>query len=475
MVYTFLSRFSLFQQWVTATLLAIVPLLLAVLFAVVSIHQQNNNQQKLRKNMEIVSIKGAEISDLVKDMVRVSRQYILLKDPSFSDLYIQKYDVLASHLQTLRLRYLKGDEQASLINVMDETAKKIGDMLQSVSTSRSEVSASLQLLIGLNGELSREMDRYRHQSLQNSENEFKRIVEQLFAIVIPTFLGTLLLMFIGITLISRPIRRLSEAIQRLASQHWDVPISIDGPSDLAALGDNLEWMRKQILASDQQKAAFVQHITHELKTPLAAIIEAGNLFHEEVSGPLTDKQHSILDVLRTNASSLEHLIQQLLNYNAVSHGIVTQFDHIEMRRLVQAICTQIESSEPEKAVSFDLKGSQDIIRTDARLLEMILVNLLRNAFQHVSVGGIITVQWGQRNHEWYLTVADNGSGLDSTLIPNIFTPFFYGESKEPRRVAKTGIGLAIVNECVNIMKGTIEVKSDIGEGATFSMSFPLPK
>jgi len=473
MVYRFLARFSLFQQWVTATLLAIVPLLLAVLFAVVSIHQQNNNQQQLRENIEVVSIKGAAISDLVKDMVRVSRQYILLKDRSFTDLYIQKYNALASHLHTLRRQYLKSNKQASLINLMDETAKEIGDMLHSENTSRLEVSTSLQLLIGVNEELSVEMDSYRHQSLQSSEKEFKRIVDQLFAIVIPTFVGTLLLMFVGITLISRPIRRLSEAIQRLASQHWEVPISIDGPSDLAALGHNLEWMRKQILASDQQKSAFVQHITHELKTPLAAIIEAGNLFHEEVSGPLTDKQHSILNVLRTNASSLEHLIQQLLNYNAVSHGIVTQFDHIEMRRLVQAICTRIDSSEPGKSVNFDLKGSQDIIRTDARLLEMILVNLLRNAFQHVPCDGIITVQWGQRAHEWYLTVADNGSGLDSTLIPNIFTPFFYGRSKEPRRVAKTGIGLAIVRECVNIMKGRIEVKSDIGKGATFSISFPL--
>lgn len=474
MLYKFLNRFSLLQQWVIATVLAILPLVVAVGFAVLSIHQQNNDQQQLRDKMDIVTNKGAAISESVKEMVRLSRQYVLLGDQSFADLYLQKFRLLEADLDTLR-PYLASEKQHASIDLMVETADKIRAMLDSEHLVRSDLSTPLQLLIGLSEEMSVQVSRYRRQSLQESEQAFKRIMNQLFTLALLTFIGTLLLMFIGISLVSRPILRLSEAIKRLANQHWEAPISIHGPSDLAALGNNLEWMRKQIIASDRQKAAFVQHITHELKTPLAAIIEAGNLFHEEVSGPLTGKQRAILNVLRTNANNLEHLIQQLLNYNAVSHGIVTQWEYMDIRDLVQSIFTRLKTSEPDKTVKLELKGMYGKIFTDARLLEMILKNLLDNAFQFVPNDGNITVQWSQNRHEWQLSVSDNGPGIGPELIGNIFTPFFSGEPGQKRKVRKTGIGLAIVKECVNLLKGQIEVIPEMGKGVTFSMSFPLTK
>ena len=474
MTYRFLGRFSLFQQWVTATVLAIIPLLIALGFAVISVQQQNHNQQLVRKNMEVVTSQGAAISELIKELVRLSRQYVLLKDPGFADLYIQRSKALNEALDILR-PYLTSKKQSASINLMEETADKIVDSLASDEVTRSNVAASLQLLIGLNEELSSQIDRYRRQSLQNSEIEFKRITNRLFTLIISTFIGTLLLMVLGITLVSRPILRLSDAIKCLVQQHWDTPVNVHGPSDIVALGDNLEWMRKQILASDQQKAAFVQHMTHELKTPLAAIIEAGNLFDEEVSGPLTDKQRSILNVLRINATNLEHLIQQLLNYNAVSHGIVTQFENIQITQLVQTICDRIKTSEPDKPVKFVLSEGKDTIYTDARLLQMILINLLDNAFQFVSSDGIITVAWELNDHDWHLEISDNGPGIDPMLIKDIFTPFFSGENNKQRKIRKTGIGLAIVKECVDLLKGQIRVVSEINKGASFLMTFPLAK
>lgn len=472
LLYKFFGRFTLLQQWVTATFLAILPLVIAVGFAVLSIHQQNNNQQALRDKMDIVTSKDATISASVKEMVRLSRQYVLLGDQSFADLYMEKFKMLKPDLDTLRI-YLDSDKQHASIDLMIETAEKVKAFLDSDQVNKPDLSTPLQLLIGLSEELSLQVDRYRRESLQSGEQEFNRIISQLSNLTILTFFGTLLLMFIGITLVSRPILRLSEAIERLANQHWETPIGIRGPSDLVDLGNNLEWMRKQIIASDQQKAAFVQHITHELKTPLAAIIEAGNLFHEEVPGPLTEKQHAILKVQRTNAKNLEHLIQQLLNYNAVSHGIVTQWEHIDLNLLTQSIFGRLKTYDPDKVVNLEIEGTPDKISTDARLLEMILINLLGNAFQFVSNDGNISVQWGQNDHEWYLSVSDDGPGIDPALIPNIFTPFFSAKHDSQSKVPKTGIGLAIVRDCANLLKGRIEVISDVGKGATFSMFFPL--
>src|SRR5690606_7525025 len=132
--------------------------------------------------------------------------------------------------------------------------------------------------------------------------------------------GTLLLVVLCSVTVTRPVRRLAHAIRQLGHGHWQDPIQIIGPADLHSLGASLEWMRNRLEATEKQKQAFVRHVTHELKTPLAAIVEAGALLRDEVPGPVNSAQRQVVGILMSNADNLQVLIQQLLNYNAVAHG-----------------------------------------------------------------------------------------------------------------------------------------------------------
>ncbi len=232
-------------------------------------------------------------------------------------------------------------------------------------------------------------------------------------------------------------------------------------------------MRQRVLAARGRTTAYVQHVTHELKTPIAAVIEAGNLLDEEVPGPLTATQHSIVDVLISNARTLEHLIQQLLNYNAVSYGIATQWENIDIYALCQTIRARLDAAEPEKQARWAFEGYPREVRSDSRLIEMILKNLIDNAFQYIPQQGRIVVQWGQSDQDWRLSVSDNGTGISQSDLASIYKPFFSGKSSRARKTPRTGVGLSIVSECVNLLKGTIEVTSALGEGTTFSLAFPL--
>lgn len=467
------SRFSLLQQWLAATLLAILPLFLAVSYAALSMQRQNTHQHELLKRVDLVNAGSAAVAEQAKAMVRLSRQYALLRESGFLNLYAQKSAAMTASIDSLR-PILENRESQRAMDVMLETARTIGGKLRSDhDLDQMTLSASLQLLVSLSEELAAQAATYRHRFLADGEREFNRTVHQLFVLTVLALPGTLALMIIGIYLVSRPLWRLSEAIQSLAEQDWERPIEIDGPSDLAALGKNLEWMRQQIIASDRQTKAFIQHVTHELKTPIAAVVEAGSLLHEGIPGPLTPRQRSILKVLTTNARNLEHLIEQLLNYNAVSHGVVARWEEVDIHSLCESTRNRLEASRPDKKANWIFRGHPRMVRSDPALLEMILRNLIGNAFQFIPCGGRIAVQWNADDHQWRLSVADNGPGIEPEDMRNIYKPFFSGEAGKRGTGPKTGMGLSIVQECVHLLNGTIAACSAPGEGAEFTINFPL--
>ncbi len=467
-----IGRFSLLQQWVAATILSVLPLLLAVTYAGLSLQQQNSSQRALLERVDRVGAEGGTVAEHIKEMVRLSRQYALLQEASFLDLYRQKADAMAASVNSLRSMLDSRESQVTL-EALQDTAAEIEGVLFEEGGASQDLAASLQLLVSLGEGIAKQVEAYRRRALMEGEQAFNRIVRQLSVLTALALPGTLGLMIIGNYMVSRPLWRLSQAIQRLAEQDWEVPIEIEGPADLAGLGRNLEWMRKQILSSERQTMAFIQHVTHELKTPIAAIIEAGSLLDEEVPGPLTSRQRSILTVLRTNARNLEHLIEQLLNYNAVSHGLLTRLEEVDIQALCEVTRARLEASNPNKKPRWDISGPSPVVRSDPRLLEMILRNLVSNAFQFIPNGGDIAIQWKLGEDEWRLTVADNGPGIAPDEVAHIYTPFFSGANDPRERGAQTGMGLSIVLECVHLLNGWIETRSTPGRGAEFILHFPM--
>ena len=466
-----IGRFSLLQQWVAATILSVLPLLLAVTYAGLALQQQNTSQRTLFQRVDRMGAQSSAVAEHIKEMVRLSRQYALLEEPSFLDLYRQKAAAMAAGVAALR-PMLDDDESQVTMDALINTQAQIQRALFTEGGSSGDLSVSLQLLVSLGEGLVSQIEAHRRRALVDGEQAFNQIFRRLSVLTALALPGTLALMIIGNYMVARPMWRLSQAIQRLAEQHWEVPIEIEGPADLAALGRNLEWMRKQIISSERQTTAFIQHVTHELKTPIAAIIEAGSLLDEEVSGPLTSRQRSILTVLRTNARNLEHLIEQLLNYNAVSHGILICLEEVDIQALCEAARARLEISNPDKRPFWNISGSSRVVRSDPRLLEMILRNLAGNAFQFIPTGGEISIHWELGQDEWLLTVADNGPGIAEHEIPHIYTPFFSGANDPRERGAQTGMGLSIVLECVHLLNGEIETQSSPGSGATFTLRFP---
>jgi len=478
---------TLLQQWALAAVLAIIPLLAAVSYAVLSLEQQTREQQALVQELDSLSTHTSALLENLRELVRAARQYQLLKDEAFLEQYRQKNVALgrlAAQLQDLLpaapIVVENEKTQGSLSKIISHlvniqaTAAEVGDLLVS-EVSGEALAARSQVLVATADELVKDGNFYRQLALQRGEENFNHIVDQLYMLAVLALPGTILMMVIGSLMVSRPIWRLSQAIKAFGRHQWDQPVRINGPADLVALGENLEWMRQQVLASDRQKTAFIQHVTHELKTPLAAIIEAASLLEDGVAGSLDEDQQIVLDILRGNARHLGELIQQLLNYNAVSHGMVTHTATVNIRQLCDAIRRDLETASPDKQVQWQLEGTSDMMRCDARLLEMILRNLIGNAFRFSPAGGIVEVLWSCDDRYWRLEVADCGPGIAADELEAIFTPFYCGRASRQDATPRNGIGLAIVDEAVRLLHGRIEVRSQPGQGARFWLECPLPQ
>src|SRR4029079_6077652 len=118
-------------------------------------------------------------------------------------------------------------------------------------------------------------------------------------------------------LISKPITQVSESIRGLGEGHFGRPIRVESPGDMVRLRETLDWLRERLLTVEAQKTRFLQHISHELKTPLTAIREGSDLLSSGVVGNLNAEQREIARILHENSIELRKLIEGLLNYSAV--------------------------------------------------------------------------------------------------------------------------------------------------------------
>lgn len=466
------NRLTLTQQWICATLLALAPLVGAVFYASQYLAHQAKNQRDMVISIDHLNKLDAAINSQVTDIERSARQYLLLRNIKFLDLFEQNVSVVNTQKQKLEPLLQNTQPLNELVQVVRQVQQRLQIIEDDDAADQEAIRELLQQSKDHVREINAEVDRAVQEKLDDSERRFEAAMQRLMVLGIWAVPGTVLMVILSSVAVARPMWRLATAIRRLGHGHWQEPISIVGPADLESLGASLEWMRERLAASERQKQAFLRHITHELKTPLAAIMEAGSLLRDEVPGEVNKAQRQVIRILMSNADNLQALIQQLLNYNAVAHGIHAANAEVDVKAMCSKIRGKLLDSRPQSQVQWSIGGTPNTVLTDPQALDMILSNLLSNAHDFTAEAGKVVVNWGQDEQHWWLSVCDSGPGLSEEECENIFKPFFQGKARRRGPLKGTGLGLAIVQECVAHLNGQIKVVSGEG-GAEFHLSFPL--
>src|SRR5260221_590719 len=156
-------------------------------------------------------------------------------------------------------------------------------------------------------------------------------------------------------LVSRPITQVTESIRGLGEGQFARPIRIEGPGDMVRLGAQLDWLRERLVTLEAQKTRFLQHISHELKTPLTALREGSDLLSSGVVGNLNAEQREIARILQENSIELRKLIAGLLNYSAV-HAQASYLDAkiVQLRDVVRRVLNDRKLAIVAKGIRIEL-------------------------------------------------------------------------------------------------------------------------
>jgi len=272
--------------------------------------------------------------------------------------------------------------------------------------------------------------------------------------------------------LARPFKRLERAIVGLGENRLDVPIDIRGPADVRRVSQQLEWLRLRLTELDADKARFLRHVSHELKTPLAALREGISLLEDGVTGALNPAQREVAQILQQNAISLQSQIEALLRFNAAAFE--ARDLHRQRTALLPLIEEQVEAQRLQwqaHGLQVQVEGEPLSITVDPTKLGTALANLLSNAIRFSERGGTIRFDVSGTPDTARIDIADAGPGIAEGDRDRIFEPFYRGERQPEHAVKGTGIGLSIVQEYIGAHGGRIALLPD-GPGARFRIELP---
>lgn len=239
------------------------------------------------------------------------------------------------------------------------------------------------------------------------------------------------------------------------------------------LGFNLE-QNARLKELDNLKTTFFANISHELRTPITLIL-----------GPLQDlirkyPTENLLPLMLRNTQRLLTLINQLLDISKLEAGqmnvkVSKQNTNQYFRTLTSSFTSLAESQQ----ITFETSKEQQEVwgYIDNDKLDKIITNLLSNAFKFTPKGGTVTAHITYINdfRKAIITISDTGIGIKKDKLDKIFDRFYQVDSSQNRKFEGTGIGLALVKELVDVLKGNIKVESQENVGTTFSLQIPIDK
>jgi two-component system phosphate regulon sensor histidine kinase PhoR len=226
------------------------------------------------------------------------------------------------------------------------------------------------------------------------------------------------------------------------------------------------WRQKQL---DDLKNAFIDNVTHELRTPIATLKST----HEALLnfGEVKDKEKTIR-YLQLNARELDQLegkVDRLLDLTRLEAGAETlELGWVNLSAIVDPIMDQYAQAEVRLVVSYNLPGV--FVWSNAPALEAIIGNLIDNAVKYE--GSTVYISIDVLLSGWVLQVKDDGIGIARSHLPHIFEKFYRVPSGNLQTVRGYGIGLSYVAALVRQLKGSTDVDSEIGKGTQFSIKFP---
>lgn len=241
-----------------------------------------------------------------------------------------------------------------------------------------------------------------------------------------------------------------------------------------ALRELADGARQEAEAANRAKATFLTTMSHEFRTPLAAVLGFVGLLTDGLAGPLTPQQRDYVRRIGNASGNLLRLIEEVLTLSQVHAGKGTVLvEEVDLGTIVREVAELLAPLAQAKHVGIvvDAPEAPLVAVTDEAKFRQIVINLVGNAVKYTEAGEVHLSQ-SQDGDDLVLRVRDTGAGMSSEDVERIFEPFTQAWTPGARPARGTGLGLAITRQLTQLLGGSVSVESVIGEGSTFTVRIP---
>ncbi|PYM90626.1 MAG: hypothetical protein DME04_22120 [Candidatus Rokuibacteriota bacterium] len=270
---------------------------------------------------------------------------------------------------------------------------------------------------------------------------------------------------------TRSLDLLSGATAEVASGAFHGLVGIRSRDEIGALARSFNSMAEQLRRLEETRQEFFAAVAHELRSPLTSIRGAAELLHDNVAGPLTNKQRRLADIITQSSGRLLGLVNQILEMSRLQAGLIeVQRKPLDLAELVDRAFEELHPRAAEAGVTLECErlGTDFSYRGDEERLHQLVVNLGANAIRFTPRGGRVVARLIDAGTEFELQVEDTGVGIPAEALPHIFDAY----RQAHRERGGTGLGLAIVRGIAEAHGGRVTAESHEGKGSRFTVLLP---
>ncbi|MEA4914409.1 MAG: HAMP domain-containing sensor histidine kinase [Christensenella sp.] len=267
----------------------------------------------------------------------------------------------------------------------------------------------------------------------------------------------------------KPLRRVIDATNRLASGDFSVRLHLAGPSTFGEVETSFNRMAEELGSIEMLRADFVDHFSHEFKTPIVSIKGfAEELKHDDLT---PEQRNEYLDIIIHESSRLAQLATNVLNLSRVEkQTILANRERFDLTEQVRRCVLLFENKWEQRRLNLNVELDEVTIEGDEELLSQVWLNLIDNAVKFTPEGGCVDIRLQKGETGVVFLIRDDGYGISEEAQRHIFDKFYQGDASHT--VSGNGLGLSIARRIVALHNGDIRCKSEESAGTEFTVELP---
>ncbi|QOX61974.1 HAMP domain-containing histidine kinase [Anoxybacterium hadale] len=287
--------------------------------------------------------------------------------------------------------------------------------------------------------------------------------------IIVVLLVGMLSIFLANTILI-PLKEVTAVAESMAAGNFQIKSRKKRDDEIGKLSDTLNYMADEITKKEKLKNEFISSVSHELRTPLTSIMGwAITLKSEKFQQKET--LNDGLGIIAEESERLTRMVEELLDFSKfVSGRIKLEYGTVNLMTLMEHIRKQLTPRALRENINFTVSYPENMpeLFTDVNRMKQLFINILDNALNFTDSGGSVDFHAEVSEKEYRFIITDTGCGIAPEELPMVKEKFYKGKSSH----SKNGIGLSICEEIVTLMKGRLEISSQVNVGTTVAIILP---